>query len=124
MYYVGRKDKLIKSRGVRVSPEEIESCAYTSGLVSQVVSFAIRGDEDQDHIVMAVVPNDSHTFDEALLKAFCKKEMPEYMQPHSIWRLDAMPLTTSRKPDRRRIQQLYVERRRSTGTAARAARTA
>jgi acyl-CoA ligase (AMP-forming) (exosortase A-associated) len=124
LYYVGRKDKLIKSRGVRVSPEEIESCAYTSGLVSQVVSFAIRGDEDQDHIVLAVVPNDSHTFDEALLKAFCKKEMPEYMQPHSIWRLDAMPLTTSRKPDRRRIQQLYVERRGSTGTAARAPRTA
>ena len=124
LYYVGRKDKLIKSRGVRVSPEEIEACAYTSGLVSQVVSFAVPGDEDQDHIVLAVVPNDPHTFDEGLLKTFCKKEMPEYMQPHIIWRLDAMPLTTSRKPDRRRIQQLYVERRRSTGTAARAARTA
>ena len=124
LYFVGRKDTLIKSRGVRVSPDEIESCVYTSGLASQVVSFAIPADDNQHHVVLAVVPHDPDRFDEALLEAFCKKEMPEYMQPHRIWRIDAMPLTTSGKPDRQRIQELYVECRRSTGTAARAARTA
>lgn len=34
LYFVGRKDKLIKSRGVRVSPEEIESCIHSSTLAS------------------------------------------------------------------------------------------
>jgi acyl-CoA ligase (AMP-forming) (exosortase A-associated) len=124
LYFIGRKDKLIKSRGVRVSPEEIEACVHTSGLISHVVSFAVAEDGNEANVIVAVVPSDPHEFREEALEEFCKREMPEYMRPHRIWRLDAVPLTSSGKPDRGRIQQLYVEHRQSTGTAARAARTA
>jgi amino acid adenylation domain-containing protein len=124
LYFVGRKDKLIKSRGVRVSPEEIESCIYTSGLVSHAVSFAVPRDGNEDGIILAVVPSDSVGFTAESLEEFCKKEMPEYMRPHGIWRLDMMPLTSSGKPDRTRIYELYVDHTRNAGTAARAARTA
>ena len=124
LYFIGRKDKLIKSRGVRVSPEEIESCIHASALVSQAVSFAAPRDGGEDDVIVAVVPADPHGFTEESLEAFCKQEMPEYMRPHRIWRLDAMPLTSSGKPDRGRICELYAEHRRSTGATARAARTA
>jgi acyl-CoA synthetase (AMP-forming)/AMP-acid ligase II len=124
LYFVGRKDKLIKSRGVRVSPEEIEACMYSSGFISHAVSFAAPGDGPEDDVIVAVVASDPDVFQEDLLAQFCKNEMPEYMRPHRIWRVDAMSLTSSGKPDRCRIQQLYVEHRQSTGTAARAARTA
>jgi acyl-CoA synthetase (AMP-forming)/AMP-acid ligase II len=118
LYYVGRKDKLIKSRGVRVSPEEIESCIYASTLVSHVVSFAVRRDDGDNDIVVAVIPNDPSRFREETLEAFCREEMPEYMWPRVIWPLAAFPLTTSGKPDRCRIQQMYVERCPKSGSAA------
>jgi acyl-CoA ligase (AMP-forming) (exosortase A-associated) len=122
LYYVGRKDKLMKSRGVRVSPEEIESCIYASALVSHVVSFSVpRGEGDND-LVVAVVPSDAARFCEVALQEFCKNEMPEYMWPHVVWTQPAFPLTTSGKPDRCRIEEMYVEHCQAAATAARAAR--
>jgi acyl-CoA ligase (AMP-forming) (exosortase A-associated) len=124
LYYVGRKDVQIKSRGFRVSPEEIERCVHSSNLVSQVVAFAApRPDGDID-IVVAVVPHDPPRFHPAVLEAFCRQEMPEYMQPRAIWPMADVPLTTSGKPDRPAIQDMYAEYVASARTAAAAARTA
>jgi len=122
LYYVGRKEKLMKSRGVRVSPEEIESCIYSSTLVTHVVSFSVPRGEADDDLVVAVVPSDAGCFRELALQEFCKNEMPEYMWPHVVWTQAAFPLTTSGKPDRCRIQEMYVEQCQTAGTAARAAR--
>ncbi len=124
LHYVGRKDTQIKSRGVRVSPEEIEACIYASGFVSHAVGFGLRGDGNDDTVIVAVVPSDPREFRAEKLEEFCRNEMPEYMRPHGIWRCDAVPLTSSGKPDRTRIQQLYVDERRSAHIAARAPRTA
>lgn len=118
LYYVGRRDQLIKSRGVRVSPEEIERCIAASGLVANVVSFAVPRDEVDSDIVAAVLPDDPASFSEVALEAFCKTEMPEYMVPQVIWRLDGFPLTTSGKPDRSRIRGMYVDRRERSGSVA------
>ena len=124
LYYVGRKDMQIKSRGFRVSPEEIERCVHSSNLVAQVVAFAApRHDGDTD-IVAAVVPHDPLGFHPAALEAFCRHEMPEYMQPRAIWPMVDVPLTTSGKPDRPAIQELYAEYVASARTTAAAARTA
>ena len=118
LYYVGRQDKQIKSRGVRVSPEEIERCIQASTLVSQVVSFAVpRADGDND-IVAAVIPADPAEFRKDALAEFCRNEMPEYMQPRVFWELREFPLTSSGKPDRCEIERLYVERHHNAGTAA------
>jgi acyl-CoA synthetase (AMP-forming)/AMP-acid ligase II len=124
LYFVGRRDALIKSRGVRVSPEEIERCIYSSALVSHVVTFAVPRDDGESDIIVAVIPSDRSRFSETAIEEFCRKEMPEYMWPYLIWRLDEFPLTTSGKPDRCRIRQIYGEHNQRAGDAARAARTA
>jgi len=118
LYYVGRQDKQIKSRGVRVSPEEIERYMHSSTVVSQVVSFAVpRADGDSD-IVAAVIPHDPSQFRQEVLEEFCRNEMPEYMQPCVFWPMTEFPLTSSGKPDRCEIERLYVERHHNAGTAA------
>ena len=118
LYYVGRKDKQIKSRGVRVSPEEIERYVHSSALVSQVVSFAVpRGDGDND-IVAAVIPAESSSFHEQTLAEFCRNEMPEYMQPRVFWPMTAFPQTSSGKPDRCEIERLYVAHHQNAATAS------
>jgi acyl-CoA synthetase (AMP-forming)/AMP-acid ligase II len=109
LYFVGRKDHLIKSSGFRVSPEEIESCVFASRLVANVVSFAVPQNEAEVKIVAAVIPKEPSSFDEDVLHRFCRAEMPEYLRPHVIWRRDEFPLTTSGKPDRQRIRNEYVQ---------------
>jgi len=118
LYYVGRKDKQFKSRGVRVSPEEIERCILSSMLASQVVSFAVPRDDGDNDIVVAVIPVDRSRFREDALDDYCRNEMPEYMWPRVVWAMDAFPLTSSGKPDRCEIQRIYGEHNQSTGTAA------
>jgi amino acid adenylation domain-containing protein len=117
LYYVGRKDKQIKSRGVRVSPEEIERYIHSSKVVSQVVSFAVPRDDGDSDIVAAVVAADASGFREDTLEEFCRNEMPEYMQPRVFWAMTEFPLTSSGKPDRCEIERLYVAHRQNAGTA-------
>ena len=118
LYYVGRKDQQIKSRGVRVSPEEIERCLHSSSEVAQAVSFAVQRDDGDTDIVAAVIPVDPSCFHQPALEEFCRNEMPEYMQPRVFWAMHEFPLTTSGKPDRRAIERMYVEHHHNAGTAA------
>jgi acyl-CoA synthetase (AMP-forming)/AMP-acid ligase II len=123
LYYVGRKDMQIKSRGVRVSPEEIERCIQASGLVSHVVGFAVPRPDGDNDIVAAVIANDSNVRSD-MVEAFCRNEMPEYMWPRVVWAMTEFPLTSSGKPDRCAIREMYAEHGKSAGALAPAARTA
>lgn len=124
LYYVGRMDMQIKSRGVRVSPEEVERAILASNLVAQVVGFGSPRDDGESDIVVAVIPRESGGFEPEALHAFCRAEMPEYMWPQHVWTVGALPLTSSGKPDRAAIRQSYVEHHHGARTAAAAARTA
>jgi acyl-CoA ligase (AMP-forming) (exosortase A-associated) len=124
LYYVGRRDMQFKSRGIRVSPEEIERCVHASNLVSQAVGFAMPRDDGDTDIVVAVIPREAGTFRSELLQTFCRAEMPEYMWPRVIWPVADFPLTSSGKPDRGAIRHRYAEYCQSAGIAAPAARTA
>lgn len=123
LYFVGRRDQLIKSSGFRVSPDEIEASIFSSGLVANVVAFAVPRNEVDSDIIAAVVPRDPSAFSEERLHQFCKDAMPEYMQPR-IWCVDEFPFTTSGKPDRPKLRGAYLDGHQSSSAAARAARTA
>jgi amino acid adenylation domain-containing protein len=118
LYYVGRRDKQIKSRGVRVSPEEIERYIHSSNVVSHVVAFAVPRDDGDSDIVAAVVPVDQSCSPEEALKEFCRNEMPEYMQPRVFWPMTEFPVTSSGKPDRCEIERRYVAHHQNSRTAA------
>jgi acyl-CoA ligase (AMP-forming) (exosortase A-associated) len=109
LYFAGRRDQLLKSRGFRVSPEEVEQWVFESAMVSGVVAFGAGGTEAEAEIVLAVVPKDPETFREDMLWEFCKRELPAYMKPRAIWRLEEIPLTSSGKPDRVALQRSYDE---------------
>lgn len=109
LYFVGRKDKMIKSHGIRVSPEEIEECIYSSDLVSSVVAFDIKKNEVENNIIVAITPKQPSSFREEMLHEYCKQEMPEYLRPKIIWCLEQIPQTSSGKPDRTAIKNTYDE---------------
>ena len=56
LYFVSRKDEMIKTSGYRVSPTEIEEVAYSTGLVRDAVALGVDDPRVGQHIVLAVSP--------------------------------------------------------------------
>jgi acyl-CoA synthetase (AMP-forming)/AMP-acid ligase II len=104
LYYVGRRDEMIKTSGYRVSPTEVEEVVYGSGLVSDVVAFAAPHASLGEGIVL-VAARGAQATDEGgantrELLAYCKQQLPTFMVPHHIAWLDELPRNPNGKFDR------------------------
>lgn len=103
LFFVGRRDQMLKSFGFRMSPDEVEEQLFASELVAEV---AVVGEADAvagTAIVAHVVPADSADFREPELLAWCRRELPHYMQPKRLEVHDALPRTSSGKLDRKAL---------------------
>ncbi|TNE46311.1 MAG: acyl-CoA ligase (AMP-forming), exosortase A system-associated [Sphingomonadales bacterium] len=100
LYFVGRRDAMIKSMGNRISPQEIEEAAFATGLVSEAVALGIA-DERLGQAVHLVVRADANAHDpQVALPKILAKELPNFMQPQAIHWRDTMPLNPNGKIDR------------------------
>ena len=105
LYFVGRRDQLIKCQGYRVSPDEVEDAIYASGLVAEVVVHGVPDTVAGQAIIADVVPRDRTAFSEQELLAYCRREMPSYMVPRATHVHAALPRTASGKIDRKSLAQ-------------------
>lgn len=108
LYYIGRRDQMFKISGFRISPEEVEAYVFGSGMVSHAVVFTVQGEGVEDIIVVAVVPKNKNEFSEISLLAYCKEVMPPYMMPGKIWIIDQIPQTSTGKPDRIKLKEIFL----------------
>jgi acyl-CoA ligase (AMP-forming) (exosortase A-associated) len=99
LYYVGRRDTMIKTSGFRVSPTEVEEVLFQSGELRQAAVIGVPNDILGQAISAYVVPATGKTVDEDALLAYCAEKMPRYMVPKRIQVLDELPKTTSGKVD-------------------------
>lgn len=105
LYFVGRRDAMIKSAGNRISPAEVEEAAVASGLVAEAIALGIP-DERLGHAVHLVVRTEQgQTQDSKALAKALAKELPNFMHPKQYhWRA-AMPLNPNGKIDRTALYQ-------------------
>jgi acyl-coenzyme A synthetase/AMP-(fatty) acid ligase len=97
LFFVSREDKLIKTLGYRVSPDEVADALYGSGEVVEALVTAEPDEVRGARIVAYVVLADGGHLDR--LKAFCARELPRYMQPGRIEVRSALSRTASGKHD-------------------------
>lgn len=105
LYYVGRRDQLIKSQGYRISPTEVEDIVFETGVVKEVVA---KGEPDPvagAAVVVHCVPKDPATFSAQAVLDHCRQEMPRYMVPKHIYVHESFPRTASGKIDRQSVGQ-------------------
>ena len=103
LYFVGRRDAMIKSAGNRISPQELESAALATGLVAEAVALGVK-DERLGHAIHLVVrPAPGATDHEGALPKALQKELPNFMQPHVIHWRETLPLNPNGKLDRTAI---------------------
>ena len=97
LFFVSREDKLIKTLGYRVSPDEVADVLYASGEVVEAVVTSEPDEVRGARIVAYVVLAENGELDR--LEAFCARELPRYMQPSRIEVRSALGRTASGKYD-------------------------
>lgn len=109
LYYVGRRDHMIKTLGYRISPDEIADVCHGSGQVREVVVLG-EPDPTRGQRIVAVVtlrPGGS-TRD---LKRHCATELPRYMQPARIVVMESLPRGPAGKYDFEGIRRAILPSR-------------
>lgn len=102
--YLGRIDQQVKIRGVRIEPGEIETCLVQYPGVRQAAVVVQEDDSGQKCLVAYLVAEQPGEIpDVAGARTFLGDKLPSYLIPSRFVMLDALPLTTSGKVDRRAI---------------------
>jgi acyl-CoA ligase (AMP-forming) (exosortase A-associated) len=99
LYYVGRRDTMIKSSGYRISPTEVEEVLFRIGKLRQAAVIGVPDGVLGQTIKAFVVPRDGEPVDCEALLAFCAEKMPRYMVPKLVEVLNELPKTSSGKVD-------------------------
>jgi len=113
LYFIGRRDEMIKTSGYRVSPDEIEAIIQESGLAGEVAAFGVADESLGEVIVVAAAPTaPGQAPDERALRQACQQGLPTFMVPRWI-RTYAQPLprNANGKTDRQALRRRHHEQR-------------
>ncbi|MFA7090500.1 MAG: AMP-binding protein [Arcobacteraceae bacterium] len=95
-YFVSRHDDMIKTKGFRVSPVEIESVVYDNiKEVTQCAVISIPNDEIEEEIILFYSARSELAKNEILFEL--KKHLASYMIPEKIIYKKSLPLISSNK---------------------------
>ncbi|MFO2464012.1 non-ribosomal peptide synthetase [Pseudomonas sp. 15FMM2] len=100
--YLGRLDQQVKLRGFRVEPQEIEARLLACEGIGQAVVL-VRDTAAGAQLIGYYTADGK--LDEQAVKHSLAAELPEYMVPAQLMRLDGMPLSPSGKLDRRALPE-------------------
>lgn len=107
LYFVGRKDDMIKSSGYRISPTEIEEIAFNSGMVSEVAALGLPHDILGQGIFLVAKARSGVEVQSDDLLAVIRNKAPNYMVPlHIEWR-NELPRNSNGKLDRKKMASEY-----------------
>jgi acyl-CoA synthetase (AMP-forming)/AMP-acid ligase II len=99
LYFIGRRDTMIKSSGFRISPTEVEEVLFQTGRLRGAAVIGVPDDLLGQTIKAFVVVRDGDALDVDTLLASCAEKMPRYMVPKEIEVLSELPKTSSGKVD-------------------------
>ncbi len=116
LYFIGRRDEMIKTSGYRVSPVEVEEIVYATQLVGECVAFGV----DHPSLGHAIQIIATHAIIQRLdaLKTLlneCRVRMPAYMVPAGIEFVEGpLPRNPNGKIDRKLLSTEWIARREVT----------
>ena len=109
LYFVGRRDEMMKTSGYRVSPTEVEEILYETKMVGECVAFGVEHSTLGQVIQVIATPPDSGELNTAVLLAECRSRMPAYMVPAGIEvRPGPLPRNPNGKIDRKTLSSEFV----------------
>lgn len=96
MYFVSRKDDIIKSRGEKVAPKEVENVLYGLEGVKEAAVIGIP-DPILGQAIKAFVVADGVELSKAKVLAHCRANLEDFMVPQQVVVCSELPKTSSGK---------------------------
>ena len=109
LYFISRRDEMIKSSGYRVSPTEVEEVVYGTGLVGEVAALGIEHPVLGQAIVVVATSSANSELDSVAVIAKCRERLPAFMVPaRIIERKGSLPRNPNGKIDRKLLAQEFA----------------
>ena len=106
LYFISRRDEMIKTSGYRVSPTEVEEVIYATGLVGEAAALGIPHPVLGQAIVVVATARDGARLDAEQLLARCRQQLPAFMVPVRVTvREGSLPRNPNGKIDRKLMAQ-------------------
>ncbi len=103
-YFVARKDDIIKTRGEKVSPREVEDALHT---LEGVLAVAVVGVPDKilgEAVKAYIVKKPGTEFDSQAVLRHAMRHLEDFAVPRAVEFVEALPTTTNGKIDRRALR--------------------
>jgi len=111
LYFVARGDDMIKTKGFRVSPTEVETEVVRNPDIVDAVAFAVPNIAVGEDIACAYTTVKSQPLPEHALMQYLKMQLPGHMVPAYLIHFDSFPITgNAGKLDRKSIKHAAFER--------------
>lgn len=104
LYFIARKDDLIKIKGERVSPKEIENILCELYGVAEAAVIGVPDDTLGQAIKAFIVPDKNTVLSDKQIKMHCSKHLEPYAVPKYIEFLDSFPKTENGKIDKKQLK--------------------
>jgi acyl-CoA ligase (AMP-forming) (exosortase A-associated) len=110
LYFIGRRDEMMKTSGYRVSPTEVEEILYATRMVGECVAFGVDNDRLGQAIQVIATPPTDGSLDVSALLSECRLRMPAYMVPAGIEvQAGPLPRNPNGKIDRKSLSTAWIE---------------
>ena len=109
-YFVGRKDDIIKSRGEKVSPKEVENVIYALAGIKEAAVVGVPDEVLGRALKALIVKADDVEIEAREIIAHCLSRLEDFMVPRLIEFREALPKTNTGKI-RRSVLQAEAEGR-------------
>ena len=97
LYFVGRSDDIIKTRGEKVSPLEVENVIHSIDGIKEAVVLGVPDKLLGESVRAFVVLNTGSHLTEKDIKKACTRKLENFMVPKDVIILDVMPLSPNGK---------------------------
>jgi amino acid adenylation domain-containing protein len=101
--FLGRTDFQVKIRGYRIEPAEVEAILAQHPAVESAAVVPFDSAAGGKRLAAYVVPQGKLPPAPEALRRWARERLPEYMVPSAVTLLDALPLTSNGKVDRRAL---------------------
>ncbi|MFJ4389496.1 class I adenylate-forming enzyme family protein [Pseudomonas soli] len=108
LYFLSRKDDILKTNGEKVAPREVEGVLKRVPGVLQVAVIGLAHPVHGDEIVACI--ECITPLETAQLKAFCQVHLEAYKRPHRYYFSEALPKNNNGKVDRGQLSALLPRR--------------
>jgi len=104
-YFVSREDDIIKSRGEKVSPNEIENALYGLQGVHDVAVVGVPDEILGEAVKVFVVLDEGASLMERDIRAFCARHLEDYMVPKYVEFRNDLPKSGNGKTLRKDLKE-------------------